>query len=70
MAEVSFGFSGLWLSVDVAVVGTVAEQTDVLLIAKGLELCLHLEAAGFIFYLLNCSMMEINNRISIEMENS
>ena len=40
--------------VDVAVVSTVAEQTDVLLIAKGLELCPHLDAAGFIVYLLNC----------------
>lgn len=48
---VSVDFDSL---VDVAVVGTVAEQTDVLLIAKGLELCLYLEAAGFIVYLLNC----------------
>lgn len=48
---VSVDFDSL---VDVAVFGTVGEQTDVLLIAKDLELCLHLEAAGFIVYLLNC----------------
>ena len=33
--------------VDVAVVSTVAEQTDVLLIAKGLELCLYFGGCWF-----------------------